>query len=83
MEFNKRKGKVDHRPTGSKDVSDSLAGVVYDLEVLKFPEPMAPSLGIVGSHRDDEEARKRAEIDWLLGRRSSPTLDEGKEGGNK
>jgi hypothetical protein len=31
LEFDAEKGKVDHPPAGSKDLADSLAGVVYGL----------------------------------------------------
>ncbi|MCJ7655506.1 MAG: hypothetical protein MUO97_09475, partial [Dehalococcoidia bacterium] len=68
LEKNKKKGKVDHRPRGSKDVSDGLAGVIYNCETVVISEPVAPSLGIVESVVDDEEKRKKAELDWLLGR---------------
>jgi hypothetical protein len=67
LEFNKRKGKVDHRPSGSKDMSDALAGVVFDCEVRKMTEPIAPSLGIAESPVDQEMKRREDEMRWLLG----------------
>jgi hypothetical protein len=68
LEKNKRKGKVDHRPSGSKDLADSLAGVVYNCETKKVVEPIAPSLGIAESTADEEIKRKLDEIKWLLGK---------------
>lgn len=35
LEFDVKKGKVDHPPTGSKDIADSLAGVVYGLTMRR------------------------------------------------
>jgi len=31
LEQNERTGKIDHPPAGSKDLTDSMAGVVYGL----------------------------------------------------
>ena len=69
LERNKKKGKVDHRRKGSKDVADALAGVIYNCETRTLSEPIAPSLGVVESPLDQEEKRKRDEINWLLGRK--------------
>lgn len=66
LEWNKRKGKVDHRPSGSKDMADSLAGVVHNCETKKVVEPVAPSLGIAESPADEEIKRKLQETKWLL-----------------
>jgi len=67
LEGNKRKGKVDHRPSGSKDLSDSLAGMVHNCETKKMVESVAPSLGIVESLVDEEIKKKVQETKWLLG----------------
>jgi hypothetical protein len=67
LEWNKRKGKVDHRPAVSKDICDSLAGMVHNCETIKISEPVAPSLGEVESSYDEEAMRKQAEMRWLLG----------------
>jgi len=66
LEWNKKKGKVDHRPNSSKDLADSLAGVIYNCETKKISEPIAPSLGIVESTVDEELKRRQSEIEWLL-----------------
>jgi hypothetical protein len=71
LEKNKKKGKVDHRPHGSKDVADGLAGVVYNCETRVIAEPVAPSLGDVESPVDDEAKRREAELRWLLGQVSA------------
>ena len=68
LEWNKRKGKVDHRPGGSKDLADSLAGVVHNCETNRVVEPIAPSLGIAESAADEEIKRKLQETKWLLGK---------------
>jgi len=62
LEKNKKKGKVDHRKKGSKDVSDALAGVIYSCETRVISEPVAPSLGMVESPVDEEVKRKQAEV---------------------
>jgi len=67
LERNKKKGKIDHRPGGSKDVADGVAGVVYNCETRVLAEPMAPSLGVVESPVDDEVKRRQDELRWLLG----------------
>lgn len=36
LEFDVQKGRVDHPPKGSKDVADSLAGVVYGLTWARY-----------------------------------------------
>jgi hypothetical protein len=51
----------------SKDVADSVAGVIYNCETRVLAEPMAPSLGVVESPVDDEAKRKQDELKWLLG----------------
>jgi hypothetical protein len=35
LELNEEKGKVDHNPQGSKDISDALAGVIYGLTIKR------------------------------------------------
>ena len=35
LERNARTGKIDHRPGGSKDLADALAGVVYGLTMQR------------------------------------------------
>jgi hypothetical protein len=52
----------------SKDLADSLAGVVYNCETKKVVEPVAPSLGIAESTADEEIKRKLQETKWLLGK---------------
>jgi hypothetical protein len=76
LERNKKKGKVDHRPHGSKDVSDGLAGVVYNCETRVIAEPVAPSLGDVESPVDDEAKRREEELRWLLGQVSAQGKDD-------
>jgi hypothetical protein len=53
LEYDRRKGKVDHPKGSSKDVSDAVAGVMYCLSISRqasmsglSPEVTAPSLGI-------------------------------------
>jgi hypothetical protein len=79
LERNKKKGKVDHRPHGSKDVADGLAGVVYNCETRVIAEPVAPSLGDVESPVDDEAKRREEELRWLLGQVSAQGKDDKKE----
>jgi hypothetical protein len=67
LEWNKRKGKVDHRSAGSKDMCDSLAGMIHNCEIRKMSELVVPSLGEVESPYDEEAMRKQAEMRWLLG----------------
>jgi len=67
LEKNKKKNKIDHRTHGSKDVSDSLAGVIFNCETRVIAEPVAPSLGEVESPYDEEMKRKQDELRWLLG----------------
>jgi hypothetical protein len=69
LERNKKKGKVDHRRKGSKDIADALAAVVHNCETRTISEPVAPSLGVVESPMDEEEKTRRDEINWLLGRK--------------
>jgi hypothetical protein len=52
----------------SKDLADSLAGVVYNCETKRVVEPIAPSLGITESPADEEIKRKLQETKWLLGK---------------
>ncbi|MEO5334797.1 MAG: hypothetical protein H7839_22520, partial [Magnetococcus sp. YQC-5] len=35
LEFDTKRGKVDHPPLGSKDLSDALAGVVFGLSIMR------------------------------------------------
>ena len=67
LEKNKKKGKVDHRVKGSKDVADGLAGVVYCCETRKIPDPVEPSLGELQDSAGMEEfKRQQEELKWLL-----------------
>src|SRR4030042_5032488 len=49
LEWNKRKEKIDQRPSGWKGTCDSLAGVIYNCETKNLSEPIAPSYGKVYS----------------------------------
>lgn len=42
---NRGKGKVDHPPKGSKDVTDAVAGVCYHCTLEEAPVVLGPSLG--------------------------------------
>jgi len=68
LEWNKRKGKVDHRPKGSKDMADALAGVIHNCETRKISEPSGPSLGMLESPVDETVKRAQEELRWLLGK---------------
>ena len=42
-------GKLDHPPNGSKDISDSLAGAVWDLSLLPYSPGLSNfSLSVTG-----------------------------------
>ncbi len=65
LERDKKKGKVDHRPGFSKDMADSLAGVVHNCETRKVREPVDPSFGMMESRVDEELERERKIIEDL------------------
>ena len=55
MQYDSKKSKIDHRPNGSKDLADALAGAVYHCSRAEFPgtaEAMMPSRGIVDTTED-------------------------------
>ena len=48
--YGAKKNKIAHRPNGSKDLADALAGAVYHCSLAELPgtaEAMMPSRGIV------------------------------------
>ena len=50
LQYDARKNKIDHRPNGSKDLTDAMAGAVYQCSQADLPgtaEAMMPSRGIV------------------------------------
>lgn len=69
LERNVEKGKVDHRPNGSKDMMDALAGVVFGLstrreiwlnagiQMTEIPEEILANAGIARQDRDVEVER--------------------------
>lgn len=71
LEFIPKKGKVDHPPQGSKDISDALASVVYGLTTRKetwvrwgvplteIPEKLTEAVRDE-SHKDAKAERQRA-----------------------
>ena len=68
LERNKKKGKIDHRPKGSKDVADGLAGVIFDCETRRVPDPVEPSLGELSESEGEKQLRQQQdELKWLLG----------------
>lgn len=62
LEHNRDDKKVDHRPGGSKDVSDSLAGMVYGVATSRNYVRSSPVEGIAG---DKEAATTNLEDDMM------------------
>ena len=65
LEFDPKKQKIDHPPHGSKDVSDSMAGVVIGLMKQRMtwvrhrvPTNAIPSFLQQGKGKNDVEKRK-------------------------
>ena len=55
LQYNAKRNKIDHRPNGSKDWADALAGAVYHCSQADLPgtaEAMMPSRGIVNRTED-------------------------------
>ena len=47
LQYDSKKNKIDHRPNGSKDLSDALAGAVYHCSRAELPgtaEAMMPRM---------------------------------------
>jgi hypothetical protein len=42
LQYDARKNKIDHRPNGSKDLTDAMAGAVYQCSQADFPELQRP-----------------------------------------
>lgn len=67
---NRGKGKVDHPPKGSKDVTDAVAGVCYHCTLEEAPVVLGPSLG------DFTDAPAKTPEDWQNPAAGlEPTLD--------
>lgn len=63
LEIDTKKGIIDHPPHGSKDVSDSMAGVVYGLTILReiwlrYGVPMHQVPLAVQHRKEPEQATK-------------------------
>ena len=55
LQYDGKKNKIDHRPNGSKDLADALAGAVYHCSLAEPPgtaEAMMPSRGMVDTTVD-------------------------------
>ena len=64
LQYDAKKNKIDHRPNGSKDLTDALAGAVYHCSQADLPgtaEAMMPSRGIVDTTEDIWERLARGE----------------------
>ena len=64
LQYDAKRNKIDHRPNGSKDLADALAGAVYHCSQADLPgtaEAMMPSKGIVDTKEDIWERLSRAE----------------------
>lgn len=69
LEMNPKVLKVDHPPTGSKDVADSLAGVTYGLTMRReiwseFDVPVVRMPGSLKELMDKERERMKSEGDY-------------------
>jgi len=69
LEMNPKTVKIDHSPTGSKDVADSLAGVVYGLTMRReiwseFDVPVVRMPGSIQQIMDRERERMKSEGDY-------------------
>ncbi|MBF0340077.1 MAG: hypothetical protein HQL95_03835 [Magnetococcales bacterium] len=70
LEFDTKRGKVDHPPLGSKDLSDALAGVVFGLSTRReiwwehnIPPDKIPESLYVQASRANEEAKAHRGFD--------------------
>jgi hypothetical protein len=69
LEMNPKDGKIDHRPTGSKDVSDSMAGVAYGITMrretwLMYDIPIVKMPGEFQELLEKERERMKEEGDY-------------------
>lgn len=75
LEMNPKEKKVDHPPTGSKDVADSMAGVVYGLTMRRETWVMydVPIVRLPGElqalmDRERERMREAGQYDQMVSR---------------
>jgi hypothetical protein len=72
LEFNDLKGKVDHPPKGSKDVTDAVAGVIFHCTEARASALLDPSYGI-----SESVALSMASSHWHVPRiAGDPTVDD-------
>ena len=71
MELDPKSGKVDHPPGGSKDLADSMTGVIYWLTMMtdvwrQFDVPLSelPDSLVEQVAREGEEADAWDEDEW-------------------
>jgi hypothetical protein len=64
LQHDAKRNKIDHRPNGSKDLADALAGAVYHCSRAELPgtaEAMMPSRSTVDTTEDLWEKLARCE----------------------
>jgi hypothetical protein len=64
LQYDAKKNKVEHRPNGSKDLADALAGAVYHCSRAELPQTadaMMPTKGCVETTDDIWERLARGE----------------------
>lgn len=72
LEYDRTRGKVDHPPGGTKDVSDALAGVMEGLSAQSMRTALPFTVGA-----DDAPADKDLDGTWVLTGRARPVEDPG------